>query len=206
MLSSSSFYNTIAHTYEEYCKLSCINDFLEQEINLIEETNPVSILELGIGTGRLARHYIQKHPSVIYTGIDNSELMLKQAHTSGAVLILNDFQTYVQEAADKEIYFDCVTLPYTTIHHLETDKQLELFKNMKRITARIIINCLTKEQEDTLFSSEDSTEIIFPLAEDFNAKTLVHRIHPDIRNETHVVQEGDKREYLVYERKNISNY
>jgi hypothetical protein len=132
--------------------------------------------------------------------------MLKQAHTSGAVLILNDFQTYVQEAADKEIYFDCVTLPYTTIHHLETDKQLELFKNMKRITARIIINCLTKEQEDTLFSSEDSTEIIFPLAEDFNAKTLVHRIHPDIRNETHVVQEGDKREYLVYERKNISNY
>lgn len=200
MRSSSNFYNAVAREYENYCKASHVNDFLEEEINLVQKYKPTSILELGVGDGRFAREYVKRNPNISYTGIDNSEGMLMRAKDSGAALVLEDFTTYVNLAVQGNKRFDCIIAPYTAIHHIKTSEQLPLFENMKQITGTIIINCVTKEEEKKIFSDGNETEITFVLPSGNEVKTVIHRLHETIREDVQKKSKYGDRENLIWER------
>lgn len=200
MLSSSNFYNTIAHEYENYCKASRINDFLEEEIGLVEKYKPTSILELGVGDGRFAREYIKRNPNVSYTGIDNSEDMLMRAKDSGARLVLEDFVSYLENAVHDVIRYDCIIAPYTAIHHIKTSEQLPLFENMKQITDTIIINCVTKKEEKKIFSDGNETEITFIVPSGNEVKTGVYKLHETVRKNMQRRSGSGNRENIVWEK------
>jgi SAM-dependent methyltransferase len=89
---SSSFYNAIAHVYDSYCETSHINDFLPQELALVEKYNPSSVLEFGIGTGRFAKAYLQRNPKTHYVGVDASKEMLRHTSIPEALLVCDDFK------------------------------------------------------------------------------------------------------------------
>lgn len=198
MHSSSSFYNSVSAYYDNYCEISLINTFLEEEISLIEKYNPQSILEFGIGTGRFAKEYIKRHPDVIYTGIDNSEKMLSYAKDSGAILIHEDAIIYLKKCILENKKIDCIFAPYTAIHHIPKEEQLELFENMKKVSKIIIINCLTKEKEGEIFNKHDETIITFPIANNRTTETIIYRVDTMIRNNTIRKSSGGGREYLLY--------
>lgn len=199
MLTSSSFYNTIAHEYESYCNASLVNTFIEDDVALVENYKPKSILEFGIGDGRFARIYIQRNPNVEYIGVDNSKDMLRYAQDSKAILILEDFSNYVIYAISKKMWFDCIIAPYTAIHHIETGEQLDLFENMKLLTNVIIINCVTAKKEKEIFTHSNETEITFMLPNGNGVKTRAHKLHETIRKNMQKKSEGGDRENLVWE-------
>lgn len=198
MLISSSFYNTIAHAYKSYCKASHINDFLDDDITLVERHTPKSILELGVGNGRFANAYLKRNPETYYVGVDNSKEMLAQVKKTKAVLICDDFTQYTKQLQTKGERFDCVIAPYTAIHHITRDKQLELFETVKQITNTFIINCVTKNEEDEIFIGGDETEITFMLPSGNGVKTVVYKLHETIRASMQKECEGGGRENLLW--------
>lgn len=198
MHSSSNFYNAIAYEYENYCKTSHVNHFLEEEIGLVKKYKPTSILELGIGDGRFARAYIKRNPNTFYVGIDNSENMIILAKDSGASLVLEDFTSYVEHMVCIGARFDCIVAPYTAIHHVKTEKQLELFENMKQIANTIIINCVTEEEEKKIFSNNNETKITFKLPDGHKVTTVIYKLHKSLRTSTQEAIKGDGRVSIVW--------
>lgn len=200
MLPSHSFYNAIASEYKTYCESSRINDCLEKDVALVESCRPKSILEFGVGDGRFARAYIQRNKSVMYVGVDNSEEMILQARDSGALLILEDFNTYIQRMVEEGTKYDCIIAPYTAIHHVETLQQSPLFENMKQVTSVIIINCLSKKKEEDIFNNGNETEITFTLPNGNVAKTVVYKLHETIRKNMTIKTDEGSRENVVWTR------
>lgn len=199
-MSSENFYNTIAEAYDSYCTISGIHKHTTKEIQLIDTYSPQTILEIGVGTGRLARAYTTVHPNVIYVGIDNSATMLSLAPPMDATLILADMASYLEHCTETGKHFDVIIAPYTAIHHAEQAKQFELFESMKRLTDVIIINCLTKSEESTLFHGRDAAEVVFPLPGGARPSTTVYALHVNIRKQTKTHPESDLREFLVWEK------
>jgi cyclopropane fatty-acyl-phospholipid synthase-like methyltransferase len=199
MLPSSSFYNTIAHEYANYCEASHVNDLLHEDIALLENYKPQSVLELGVGDGRFAREYIKRNPGILYVGVDNSTDMIALAKDSGASLVLEDFTHFVKKLATKKIRYDCIIAPYTAIHHIKTNEQLELFENMKQITNVIIINCVTEKEETKIFDYSNETEITFMLPGGNEVKTVIHKLHDTIRKYSQKKSESSGREIIVWE-------
>jgi SAM-dependent methyltransferase len=197
MLPSSQFYNALAVVYEEYCRESHINAYLEKEIALVESANPQSILEFGIGDGRFAREYIKKNSGVCYVGVDTAEEMLKFAKDLDATLVCSDFSEYLEMCISEGKRFDCIVAPYTAIHHIETSNQLELFEKMKQVAGTLIINCLAT-QEEKVFGSENEAKVTIQLPSGDAITTIIHRLHPVLRTRMRVVPESLCREYLVY--------
>ncbi len=197
MLPSSQFYNALANEYEEYCRASNINLYLEQEIDLVQRFNPQSILEFGIGDGRLARAYLKNNSKVYYVGVDNAEEMLTFANDSGAILVCTDFGEYLEKVISEGGRFECIVAPYTAIHHIATDDQVALFEKMKEVADILIINCLTTKEEK-IFEDKDETEVTVQLSGGHAITTTVYRLHPEIRAQTKVISESLHREYLVY--------
>lgn len=197
MLSSSSFYDAVAHEYKNYCTASKANDILHEEIFLLEKYKPKRILELGVGDGRFAKEYIRKNPDCIYTGIDNSSAMLMYADTIKAELIHVDMLTFCKQSVHEGRVFDAIIAPYTAIHHLNHEDQLATFTFMKQLSSLIMINCLTEITEQALFKNTNETTLTFVLPSGTTAETRVYKLHETIRCEMTKIHEGNNRETLV---------
>lgn len=202
-MSSSAFYNSIAWHYDEYCNTSHINSTIHEEVTLLENYKPSSILEFGIGTGRLARKYIINNRDVHYVGVDNSQEMLKYAQDTGAILVYANFENYVQEVITNNITFDCIIAPYTVFHHIKTDKQISLIEKMKQVSSLIIINCLTQEEERKLFGTETTTDVTFLLPNNPAEVISVYRMHPEVRVHSKKMSCNHEREYLIFDTRNL---
>lgn len=172
--------------------------FTDEEIHLLEMYDPSSVLEFGIGTGRFAREYLARNKNVHYVGIDNSRKMLSYAQGSGAMLILANFEDYLEEAIEGKQKFDCIIAPYTALHHIQTDEQLKLLQCMKKVANVIILNCLSLQEERVLFKGNKETEIVFALPDKTSVTTTIYTIHETIRNTATIMNEGTERVYLVF--------
>lgn len=199
---SSSFYNTIAFFYDTYCESSQINTYLENEIALLEQHKPSSVLEFGIGTGRFAKAYLARNPNTFYVGVDNGKEMLSYARDSGAVLVHDDIRDYIKKIILEGKHFDCIVAPYTALHHIPTSEQYELFENMKYVSNMIIVNCLSKQIEEELFGTQKETEVTFTLPDNKSAKTTIYTVDEGLRRELRSVEESEERVYLVYSSNN----
>lgn len=195
---SEIFYNSVAHHYDEYCNDSGINDYVDQEIALVESFSPRSIIEMGIGNGRFANPYITKHPAVRYIGVDNSKTMLMLAKETKATCVHMDITEYIQYCIETGTKTDVIIAPYSAIHHIPTLDQLELFALMKRVSGVIIINCITDAEEKSLFKAQESAVITMLLPQGKQASTTVYKVHETIRGDTVTHPESTKREYLVW--------
>lgn len=199
-MSSSSFYNTIAHHYDTYCKHSGINECLEEELSLLEHYSPSSILEFGIGTGRFAQAYLQKHPHTSYTGVDNSQEMLQKIQDPRIICIHADFETYSKELLRNKKYYDVIVAPYTALHHIETKRQQELLRTLQQLTPVIIFNCLNEQEEKKIFEGNlTSTSVTFSLPKEKEVSTIIHSIHPEIRTQAKCIPSQGERVYLLFE-------
>lgn len=111
---------------------------------VIENNTPQSLLEIGCGTGRIAKAIITE--KINYTGIDLSENFLKyfrdtlSEHTKKHIkLIEGDARLYKFDEK-----FDLIILPINFISHIHNNQELEqLFKNLRSALSkngRIIID------------------------------------------------------------------
>ncbi len=198
MLSSSSFYDAVAHEYKNYCNVSGANETIEEEIFLLSKHNPKTVLELGIGDGRFAREYLKIDPSCDYTGVDNSRVMLSYANDVEAKLICIDMLSFCRNKVSESASYDAIITPYSAVHHVNKNEQLQLFTFMKQLSKLIMINCLAEDSEKALFKKDDETTLTFVLPDETHLETRVHKLHEIIRSEMVLIHEGGNRETLLY--------
>jgi SAM-dependent methyltransferase len=199
-MNSKDFYNGIARHYNDYCKESGINDFLHLEMNLVSTSSPHSILEIGVGTGRFANAYLVQYPAVSYTGIDNASEMLNGITNKNIQIVHQDAVTYTRECVNNNRTYDCIILMYSTIHHFTNKEQLVLFTETKKLTKRIIINCLTEQEETILFRGDKKASVAYIMPNERKNVTTVHKVHETLRKEMTPSPEGGRRHFLVWER------
>ncbi|TSC66845.1 MAG: hypothetical protein G01um101472_628 [Parcubacteria group bacterium Gr01-1014_72] len=96
--------------------------------------NAGSILDLGIGTGNVARVILSKNPRAVYFGIDADESMLSRARVklgAGLQITCDDFRTFVIPSVD-------LVVSSLSIHHLEHDEQKQLFGQIYERSPRFL--------------------------------------------------------------------
>lgn len=93
-----------------------------------------SILELGIGTGNVARVILDGNPRAAYFGVDADESMLSRARVklgAGPQIARGDFRTFVVPSVD-------LVVSSLSIHHLEHDEQKRLFGRIYERSPRFL--------------------------------------------------------------------
>lgn len=198
-MKSEDFYNAIASHYDEYCDASKINDYLELEIGIVSASSPHSILEIGVGTGRFANAYLMQYPEVSYTGVDNANEMLSVIHNTTIKIVHQDALAYMEECLDYNRTYDCIILLYSTVHHFTNKEQLTMYTEMKNLTKRIILNCLTEQEETTLFRDGKNASVTYITPNKSKVSTTVHKVHETLRKEMTPSPEGGRRHFLVWE-------
>lgn len=97
--------------------------------DIISQYKPNSVLEIGCGTGRVAKEILSNIHE--YSGIDLSEEFLNYFRKTSIVADLN---LMVGDACDYNFNktYDCIILPANFISHIQDDSKLEqLFANIK---------------------------------------------------------------------------
>ena len=97
-------------------------------------TDPLSILELGTGTGETARRLLARHPHAELVGIDSSEQML-----AAAARLLDSKRVDLRVGRIEDALpagpFD-VTVAALVVHHLAGDRKAELFGRIHAVLRR----------------------------------------------------------------------
>lgn len=197
MMDQESFYDSFAPWYDIYCESQSLKKLLNEEIKILASLHPKKILELGMGTGRFAREYLNRYPKTTYIGIDSSIQMLSYAKDLSCICIHAYMEDYVAYAKTTNTVFDCVVIPYTALHHVQEKDQHKLFINIASIAQFCIITILTEEEEGKLFATK-AGEVNLDLKEN-KLITKVHRIHKKIRKSGERIFLEDGREILLYQ-------
>lgn len=129
-------FDLIAKQYDEgrRCLIPCLDDFYVRSVSLLRNLRPHAsrIIDLGAGTGLLAKQVHMLYPDAAFTLVDLSDDMLNIARQrfagiQGFDYIVADYSKYLPCNAD----IICSAL---SIHHLENaDKQLlyaEIFSKL----------------------------------------------------------------------------
>jgi SAM-dependent methyltransferase len=137
--SDSGNYDGISFWYEKWCTGDEVYELsLKFYVRFLKKFSG-PMLELGIGTGRIALELIKQKP-VTLVGVDISEKMLEQCEKRYLTmkknnLILGELKLvrgYFEEISYQN-EFEAVYLPFRTIGHIMTDDVLgQLFQNVYR--------------------------------------------------------------------------
>lgn len=126
-------FNLIAKEYDENRKkfIPCFDDYYQSTTKFIVSNiaEPKRILDLGAGTGLLSYFWFQHFPKAEYVLVDIADEMLKVAHERFANI---DNVTYQILDYTKELpkgTFDVIASALS-IHHLEDDEKMNLFKRI----------------------------------------------------------------------------
>lgn len=105
---------------------------MEQLFQLVHSREGVTVLELGCGTGLLAKRLTEQgHP---VTAVDFSEKMLEQAakNAPSATLYRASLPELPPELAEKK--FDCIVAAYS-LHHLQDEEKYAFFRKLRAYLA-----------------------------------------------------------------------
>jgi len=132
-------YNKLANIYDIWIIGDNTNlEVLEFYIKIIAKYNPISIVELGIGTGRIAIEIVKRLNKKMI-GVDNSKEMLDicQLHISKNKLLENNIILIEQDILKFNKKSKFIIMPFRTIGHflsMESKKQLfrQVYNNLKK--------------------------------------------------------------------------
>ena len=122
--STAATFNAHAPTYDQQRRrlIPCFDDFYGTAVEALEA--PTTVLDLGAGTGLLARHIRAAHPDVELTLVDSASAMLEGAREQ-----FGDSARYVE--ADLTDPFPegpwSAVVSALAIHHLDDDAKRALF-------------------------------------------------------------------------------
>ncbi len=120
---SSTYGDAFADVYDEWYSSLSDSDFVEFIATLLPD-RPATILELGVGTGRLLEQLVpmRSHPDIVY-GIDSSGAMLNKftgrVNLQHVTVMQADFSLTLPEAT-----FDLIFVGYNTLFNLPDDDSL----------------------------------------------------------------------------------
>lgn len=118
--------NLIQKLIPQYAKM---HDLVVKLVDFPRQKN-LSILDLGIGTGKTALELLNKFPNAILDGVDISPNMIKQAkiRLSNELERINFHEQDIKELQIKKFYDVCVGV--LSIHHLNEDQKPKLFNKI----------------------------------------------------------------------------
>ena len=128
-------FDLIAEEYDSGRRkfIPCFDDFYEKTTAFAASFvgNPRKIIDLGSGTGLLAMYYFRHFPDAGYILADVSSEMLNVARKrfEGVPHIEYPVIDYTKELPSGE--FD-LAVSALSIHHLENEEKLDLFRNLKK--------------------------------------------------------------------------
>ena len=136
-----AFDSNARHYDEERRKLiPCFDDFygtVLRSVALMPAPGPSKILDLGSGTGLLARMLVEVYPDADYTLCDPSEEMLVRARERFPVKsrLSTVACDYSQEGFETKLPHEQYDLIVSglSIHHLEDQDKASLFKTLRRM-------------------------------------------------------------------------
>ncbi len=128
-------FNDVAMEYDQQRKalIPCFDDFYGIATEMIKaEDKPLSILDIGSGTGLFSSFVIQKYPNATFTLIDISEQMIEEAkkrfqHYSNITYMVGDYTTCTFSNS-----YD-VIISSLSIHHLSHAEKQVLFQTIYNI-------------------------------------------------------------------------
>jgi tRNA (cmo5U34)-methyltransferase len=129
-------FDHIAEKYDTHrkCFIPCFDDFYKNSISLLKNYRKdfINIVDLGAGTGLLAKELFEIYNNAHYTLIDISTDMLKIARERFNGLNNFDFieENYVENIPVKNCDLVCSAL---SIHHLENAQKIKLYDNIYKI-------------------------------------------------------------------------
>lgn len=195
-LTSHAFYDAMAPWYTAYCEQPLLQKSTKKEVTLLGSFKPKSILEFGIGTGRFAKMYLELYPNTHYVGVDSSKEMLVRAQDTQAQLIHISIENYLEYALAHNTFFDCIIAPYTALHHIKTHQQLRLIRKMQRVSNLILLNILTKQQENLLCNNKEKNTVTFLTPRNELLSTDVYPIDKKVRTAGEVIYGDGERELI----------
>jgi len=132
--SASTYGDSFAEVYDQWYAHLDDADFLEFIVTCLPP-EPVRVLELGVGTGRLVAQWLALRPTSgdIIVGIDSSPAMLQIAHDKGfpdsVTFVQGDFATDIPPGP-----FDVVFIGYNTLFNVPDEAALHsCFKNVAHV-------------------------------------------------------------------------
>ena len=122
---AATYGDSFAAVYDQWYSDLDDADFLESIINSLSP-QPVRVLELGVGTGRLVAQWLSLRPTSNDTivGVDSSAAMLKISHSKGfpesVSFVHGDFATDIPSGP-----FDVVFIGYNTLFNVPDESALQ---------------------------------------------------------------------------------
>jgi trans-aconitate methyltransferase len=122
---ATTYGDSFAEVYDQWYSDLDDSDFLESIVSSLPP-EPVRVLELGVGTGRLVTQWLSLRPTSGDTivGIDSSDAMLQIAHDKGfpdsVSFICGDFATDIPRGP-----FDVVFIGYNTLFNVPDEAALQ---------------------------------------------------------------------------------
>lgn len=104
------------------------SQLMEQLFQLVHSREGVSVLELGCGTGLLAKRLTEQgHP---VTAVDFSEKMLEQAAKNAPSATLYRASLPALPPEIMQMQFDCIVAAYS-LHHLQDEEKYEFLRALR---------------------------------------------------------------------------
>jgi tRNA (cmo5U34)-methyltransferase len=161
------FFNQRVNSYDNHMKTNIENFdlFYQKIINPIQTTKkPVSILDLGCGTGLEIEGIIKKVPNALITGIDMSRGMLeklkkKYNHIKAQLNLIHG--SYLEIELGVNIYDYCIAV--MTMHHFTYETKVKLYQKIYRalkLSGVYIEGDFTVSKEEELLREKEYKRII----------------------------------------------
>lgn len=147
---ASTYGDSFADVYDQWYHDLPDSDFVAMMIRGLDD-RPVRVLELGVGTGRLAESFLRSRAPIVddFVGIDSSDSMLDIARASlgdRVTLVRGDFSRSLPEGP-----FDLVFVGYNTLFNLPdteaTDRCLALVAARLAPTGRFYVDAVTAPRD-----------------------------------------------------------
>jgi SAM-dependent methyltransferase len=194
--SLKQFYRGFAADYAEHCDRLKINNVLETEVECLASYEPMSVLEYGVGDGRFAKAFLDRHPVSHYVGVDISPEMLAFIQDQRITEVCQDMESFAAAAYAHDECFDVCIAPFTVLHHVKTAEQRQQVEALLRIAKTVLLNVFAVDADNDIHQGRESP---FTLFNGMTASTFP--IDLWIRHRANATWKlNEQREYLILKR------